>query len=59
MTASQAPANPVIEMWGDTLDDLLVVMNRRDLTGAFLQMLTPTEVRELARVTRVCPLACC
>ena len=46
-------------MWGDTLDDLLVVMTRRDLTGAFLQMLTPTEVHELARVTRVCPLACC
>lgn len=59
VTTSQATGDRVLELWGETLDDLLVVMTRRDLSGVYLQALTPTEVRELARVTRVCPLACC
>jgi hypothetical protein len=32
--------------------DLLVVMARQDLTGAYLQSLTPGEVRALAHLTR-------
>ncbi|GAA1241944.1 hypothetical protein GCM10009657_17220 [Oryzihumus leptocrescens] len=32
--------------------DLLVVMARQDLSGAYLQALTPDEVRVLAHLTR-------
>jgi hypothetical protein len=59
VTASETSADTVHELWGDTLDDLLVVMTRRDLSGPYLQALAPTEVQALARITRGCHLACC
>jgi hypothetical protein len=42
-----------------TIEDLLVVMSRRDLHGGLLQSLSADEVKELAAVTRGCTLSCC
>lgn len=59
VTRREAPEAQGHESCRDVMEDLMVVMSRRDMSGAYLQVLTPPEVRQLARVTRACSLACC
>src|SRR5690242_2550487 len=49
---AQESTRAAVRRRDEAMADLLVVMARQDLTGAYLQSLTPREVRALAHLTR-------